>query len=117
LTRKLFRFKHLTMVELLRRAIIVWIQLRDGSQLFVGEVRRGLQNVPSNSFSAGRRGERAAVGVVTVKAGQEFFYVHRDRRTLDGFVQLWRNILPKSFQKRIEGASLEENGYNGEVTV
>jgi hypothetical protein len=52
-----------------------------------------------------------------VLSGQEFFYVHRDSRTLDGFVELWRNILPKGLQKWIGGASLEENGDDGEVTV
>ena len=105
------------MVQLLGGAIIVWIQLHNDSQLFVREGGRGLQNIPSHSLSAGRRGERAAISVVTALRGQEFFYVHKYRRTLDGFVELWRNILPKSFHKRIGGASLEENGYDGEVAV
>ena len=85
------------MVQLLDGAIIVWIQLYDGSQLFVREGGCGLQNIPGHSLCAGRRGERAAIGVITVLSGQEFFYVHRDRRILDGFVEVWRNILPKSF--------------------
>ena len=105
------------MVQLLGGAIIVRIQLHDGSQLFVREGGCGLQNVPGHSLCTGRRGERAAISVITVLSGQEFFYVHRDRRTFDGFVELWRKILPESFQKRIERASLEENGYDGEVAV
>src|SRR5580704_672125 len=105
------------MVQLLGGAIVVWIQLRNGSQLFVREGGCGLQNIPGHSFCAGWRGERAAISVVTALSGQEFFGVHRDRRALDGLVELWRNVLPKSFQNWIEGASLEKNGYDGKVAV
>ena len=55
--------------------------------------------------------------IAELESAVERFYVHMDRRTLDGFVELWRNILPKSFQKRIEGSDLEKNGYDGEVAV
>ena len=60
------------MVQLLDGAIIVWIQLHDGSQLFVREGGCGLQNIPGHSLCAGRRGERAAIGVIAVLSGQEF---------------------------------------------
>ena len=71
----LFGFKHFAMVELLRGAVIVWIQLHDGSQLLVGEAGCGLQNVPGNSLSAGRRGERAAIGVVAVVRRHKVLYI------------------------------------------
>ena len=105
------------MVELLRRAIIVWIQLRHGSQLFVGEARCRFQNVPGDSLCTGRRGERAVVGVVTMLGRQEVFYVHGDRRNLNGFVFLWRNVLPESFQKRIGITSPEQDGHDSKVAI
>jgi hypothetical protein len=94
------------MVELLRRAIIVWIQLRHGSQLFVGEARCRFQNIPGDSLCTGRRGERAVIGVVTMLGRQEVLYVHGDRRNLNGFVFLWRNVLPESFQRGLESPAL-----------